>query len=59
MTKVNTTLAKNSDDRLSFGSMEDLMSAGKVAYSGAMGTEHSALVCSSRSCAMAKSLVRP
>lgn len=59
MTKVNTTLAKNSDERFSLGSMVVLISSGRVAYSGAIGWEHNAFVYSSRSCAIEKSFVRP
>lgn len=50
-TKVNTTLAKNSDVRLSLASAAFRTSAGKAAYVGAIGWFERARVCSSNSCA--------
>lgn len=59
MTNVRTTLAKNSEDRLSLMSAADRMSAGKEVYAGATGCDDTAFVCSSRSCACKKSFLRP
>lgn len=59
MMKVRTTLAKNSDERLSFNSRFNLKSVANALYAGAIGWELSARVCSSRSCASWNSLMRP
>lgn len=48
MTNVRTTCTKNSDARRSFISEADLRSSGNDAYSGAIGRQQTALVCSSR-----------
>src|ERR1700722_13356374 len=54
MTNVSTTVAKNSDERLSFVSAATRTSEGKEAYDGAIGWDNRAFVCSSSSCAWEK-----
>jgi hypothetical protein len=58
-TKVSTTVAKNSDDRRSLLSMADRNSGVRLAYAAAIGCIEMARACSSRSCACAKSRLRP
>ena len=59
MTNVRTTFAKNSEARLSFISDATLQSAGNAVYSGAMGEQQTALVCSSSICALLHSFSSP
>ena len=51
MTKVSTTLAKNSDERLSLSSNDKRCSGLRAVYAGAIGWEYKAFVCSSKFCA--------
>src|SRR6266545_2082984 len=59
MTKVKTTLAKNSDIRFSFCSAEARISTGKAAYDCERGCEVAALECSSSSCTSKNSFLSP